>query len=85
MCLDKNLNILFTQNTDKGITEANISIDEALLSDGYSNSRNLLSVSSCGICGKKELEDMSGSQKLQNGNVTILCHIFGRQHRQVRG
>ena len=58
------LKIEFSENKKKGLTEANVFIDEKLLGDGYSNSRSMLSVSSCGICGKKELEDLSKKNKL---------------------
>lgn len=73
--IDK-LNISFSENQEKGITEANISINENLLSEGYSNSRNLLSVSSCGICGKKELEEIDSSQKLKNGITLSIESIY---------
>ena len=33
--------------------------DNQMLGKGYLNSRSLLSVSSCGICGKRELGDLS--------------------------
>lgn len=36
----------------------NITIPEKKLGKGYLNKRTLLSVSSCGICGKKELSDL---------------------------
>jgi FdhD protein len=36
----------------------NISISKENLGKGYLNKRTLLSVSSCGICGKKELKDV---------------------------
>lgn len=41
------------------ITELNVEIKSALLGNGYMSSRSLLSVSSCGICGKRELGDLS--------------------------
>ncbi|MEX1003603.1 MAG: formate dehydrogenase accessory sulfurtransferase FdhD [Crocinitomicaceae bacterium] len=48
----------FRQN-EKGITEEIlISTDPDNVADGYKNSRSLLSVSSCGICGKREIEDL---------------------------
>jgi len=37
---------------------ATIEIEKTDLGDGYLNSRSLLSVSSCGICGKKSLDDI---------------------------
>lgn len=45
-------------NKDGYITEIDIECDENLLGSSYNNSRTLLSVSSCGICGKKELKDI---------------------------
>ncbi len=81
---DEKLTIHFSENEEKGIIEANLSIDKELLSDGYSNSRNLLSVSSCGICGKKELENIDNSQKLKNGiklNVKDLFKMFNAMEK----
>lgn len=37
----------------------NVTIDKENLGKGYLNKRTLLSVSSCGICGKKELKDLN--------------------------
>lgn len=43
----------------EGIPEiVNINLDEDQIGKGYLNKRTLLSVSSCGICGKKEIEDL---------------------------
>ena len=39
-------------------TVINVTIPAKQLGKGYLNKRTLLSVSSCGICGKKELEDI---------------------------
>lgn len=39
------------------VTVAQIAVPEQYLGHGYTNSRSLLSVSSCGICGKTELGD----------------------------
>lgn len=36
----------------------NLTIEKENLGDGYMNKRTLLSVSSCGICGKQKLEDL---------------------------
>ena len=40
-------------------TIINVTISKELLRKGYLNKRTLLSVSSCGICGKKELKDLN--------------------------
>lgn len=48
--------------TEKGelghINEVHLNIPEDELGKGYLNSRSILSVSSCGICGKRELGDL---------------------------
>lgn len=43
---------------ESAVTKLELQIPEDQLEDAYSNSRSLLSVSSCGICGKTELEDL---------------------------
>lgn len=40
------------------ITEVSVKFDKNDLGSGYLNSRSILSVSSCGICGKRELGDL---------------------------
>jgi len=62
------LEITYQKNKENSITEANIIIDESLLKTGYSNSRNFLSASSCGICGKTELEEIDASCKIEANN-----------------
>lgn len=47
-----------TTNELGHITEVNVNIAEDKLGKGYLNSRSMLSVSSCGICGKRELGDL---------------------------
>ena len=49
------------------VTELNVSVEKANLGKGYLSSRSLLSVSSCGICGKRELGDLSVSGKPLKG------------------
>ncbi|MCP4440781.1 MAG: formate dehydrogenase accessory sulfurtransferase FdhD [Aureispira sp.] len=44
---------------NKVTTIANVKINKNDLGNGFKNSRSLLSVSSCGICGKQELDDIS--------------------------
>jgi FdhD protein len=66
-------------NEEKVITEANISVDENLLGTGYANSRSFLSSSSCGICGKTELEDIDTSCKIDEKsqlNINRLYSMF---------
>jgi len=47
------------ENNNGIVTIVNVNIPEDKLGEGYTNSRSLLSVSSCGICGKTELSDLS--------------------------
>jgi FdhD protein len=65
---EKNLDIELAKDEKKIITEANIKIDESLIRSGYSNSRNFLSASSCGICGKTELQEIDVSCKIDDKN-----------------
>ncbi|AXT21175.1 formate dehydrogenase accessory sulfurtransferase FdhD [Flavobacteriaceae bacterium AU392] len=51
--------VLKKENDDGIVTVINLTIPEIQLGEGYTNSRSLLSVSSCGICGKTELGDLS--------------------------
>ncbi len=46
---------LGTEKEGGVVTVAHVEIPEQFLGSGYTNSRSLLSVSSCGICGKTEL------------------------------
>jgi FdhD protein len=43
--------------TPNGFTKVEVTIPQTKLGKGYLNKRSLLSVSSCGICGKQQLED----------------------------
>ena len=73
---NKTLNISFSENEERNTTEANITLDESLLRNGYLNSRNILSVSSCGICGKKELEKIDTNEKLEDEHILPINNLF---------
>jgi len=51
--------VLKKENENGIVTVADLSIPKSELGKGYSNSRSLLSVSSCGICGRKELDELA--------------------------
>ncbi|MCO4815098.1 MAG: formate dehydrogenase accessory sulfurtransferase FdhD [Flavobacteriales bacterium] len=54
--------VSFIEPEKEGIVRiAELNIPENELGDGYLNSRSLLSVSSCGICGRTELNDTTCS------------------------
>ncbi len=55
------LEIEVVKKNDAGDTKAvAVTIPTDTLKSGYRNSRNFLSVSSCGICGKTKLDELSG-------------------------
>ena len=53
------------------VTVVELTIPKEELGEGYSNSRSLLSVSSCGICGRTELGDISFDGKTIDNNNKI--------------
>ncbi|WP_152287914.1 formate dehydrogenase accessory sulfurtransferase FdhD [Flavicella marina] len=57
------LTIISIETKTNGFTKVNINISETELGGAYLNKRSLLSVSSCGICGKQELNDINPSKK----------------------
>jgi FdhD protein len=66
---DENLSIEVVEKRDNGFSILNASIKKKELGKGYLNKRTLLSVSSCGICGKQKLEDINYSgSKLKNNS-----------------
>lgn len=63
--------VLRGENDNGIVTSVNLSIEEDKLGSGYSNSRSLLSVSSCGICGRKELDELSFIGKISDPSKSI--------------
>ena len=63
--------ITIQEDEEKGMTIANVTVDSDKLSDGYSNSRSLLSVASCGICGKTELEDLKCENEVIDNSIQL--------------
>lgn len=72
--------IILSEECDNVVSVADVCIPEDQLGSGYSNSRNLLSVSSCGICGKTELEDIApDGETLEAGpqvEAEAIQHMF---------
>lgn len=60
----KMLSVSIEKDEKNGVSKAFVEIDENELGKGYKNSRNLLSVSSCGICGQKELTVLSKEKEI---------------------
>jgi len=55
---DEPLNLEIVETSENGFCIVNAVIPKYQLGKGYLNKRTLLSVSSCGICGKQKLEDI---------------------------
>lgn len=71
--------IILKKENDEGIvTIVELTIPEQELGEGYSNSRSLLSVSSCGICGKTELADLSFMGKTIDDDSKIDSTLIGK-------
>lgn len=58
----------------------NVNIKSEDLKKGYLNKRTLLSVSSCGICGKKELKDIKINGKKLTKNAFISSENLHKMH-----
>lgn len=80
------LSLELIEAKDNGFSIINASITKELLGKGYLNKRTLLSVSSCGICGKQKLEDieMSGDSLSStiSFNTTDLQQLFAEMQEQ---
>lgn len=57
------LDVISTETDKNGFTKINLAIKDSELGKAYLNKRSLLSVSSCGICGKQELGDLYTDKK----------------------
>ncbi len=62
-----------------------IKIPKADLGKGYLNKRTLLSVSSCGICGKKELQDIEVSGKPISSGIQISKDAIAKMSAKMFG
>ena len=63
----ENLAFEVVEEKENGFSIINVTIAKNKLGKGYLNKRTLLSVSSCGICGKQKLEDIYvNGNKLSN-------------------
>jgi len=78
--------ILKKENEDGIVTVVDLAIPTEALGEGYSNSRSLLSVSSCGICGRTELSDLSFLGKTIddeiNLDLALLNELFEKMNDQ---
>lgn len=72
------------KDDDTIVTEAHLTIPDNELGDGYTNSRSLLSVSSCGICGKTELDAIDCTQAIPKTSAVLkselIPHLFDKMN-----
>lgn len=82
---DENLIVQVVEDTPNAFTVINLTIQENLLGSGYLNKRTLLSVSSCGVCGKQTLESIKTSgDKLKNSTIVqpeMLTNMFSTMQK----
>ncbi|MGB5647225.1 MAG: formate dehydrogenase accessory sulfurtransferase FdhD [Muriicola sp.] len=75
--------ILQKENEEGIVTVVDLEIPEAYLGIGYSNSRSLLSVSSCGICGKTELGEKAFEGKAIEASSQFSAESFTEMFAQM--
>jgi len=81
-----NLDLVLNKENETGIvTVADLSIPKDELGRGYSNSRSLLSVSSCGICGRKELDELALTEEAIATKKTIGVSVLHKMFDKMSG
>ena len=80
------LSLEVVDEKENGFSIINASISKNKLGKGYLNKRTLLSVSSCGICGKQKLEDLELSGDSLSSTISLntkdLQQLFAAMHEQ---
>ena len=79
------LNIILIETTDAHFSIFNVIIPNEKLGKGYMNKRSLLSVSSCGICGKQSINDIKViGTKLESNRKIDFSKIEGMFHQMQK-
>jgi len=79
-----NLQLEIVSTAKNGFAIINASISKEDLGKGYLNKRTLLSVSSCGICGKQQLDDIDfKGSSLQNA-VTLKLSDIEKMYQKMK-
>ena len=80
--------ILRKENKNGVVTVVDLSIPEEKINDESINSRSLLSVSSCGICGRKELEELAFMGKVidkgRQISIFTIQKMFDRMNQKQK-
>lgn len=82
---NKPLAISLENDSEKGVSKAYVTISPELIGVGYKNSRNLLSVSSCGICGQQELPDIHGQDKIKENEILAITTLYSMFETMKKG
>ncbi|MFD1550589.1 formate dehydrogenase accessory sulfurtransferase FdhD [Putridiphycobacter roseus] len=70
------------KDEENTVIEIDLEIEKQLLGKGYLSSRSLLSVSSCGICGKQSISDLGASgERLSSTEKLTAPFIFDLQNK----
>ena len=75
---------ILEKDGDGIITSINALVPPQKLGDNYYSSRSMLSVSSCGICGKKELKDLVLEGQKIEMNTIINTAIFSEMFNTMK-
>lgn len=79
----KNLDFQIIEQNDNGFSIINVNIPKNSLGKGYLNKRTLLSVSSCGICGKQKLEDIKIEGEALKSERTLASNKIKNMYQQM--
>lgn len=72
------------EEKDNFSTIINVQIPKEKLGKGYLNKRTLLSVSSCGICGKQELSDLECSGEKLKSNLQLSNTVIVKMFQEMK-
>lgn len=72
---------ILKRSPENFISEVNIELNESELDKGLLNKRNLLSVASCGICGKTELPSLEGKKLVSE--ISDADHSFDKMFDEM--
>lgn len=82
----EDLNFEIIEKKENGFSIINVEIPKERLGKGFLSKRTLLSVSSCGICGKQKIEDISFKGKKlirkESIDVSMLKQMFDAMKQQ---
>ncbi len=78
--------VVLTKENNQGlVTGINLKIERDKLGSGYLNSRTFLSVASCGICGKTELENIEVNHSNATDNISFSVDTVQNMFKQMNG